>query len=291
MRGPCRADQSLVEMNLQAVQQRLGGSIRLLSLPRTVLRLSNLIEADDLDMAAVLETVRYDPPLVAGLLRTVNGEQFDLSETVLQPKTALTVAGLKGIRNVFLRTQAFEPPVSSELRNLFTHSAVTARLCEELPQYIPAAIDHEPEDLFVYGLLHDIGQFAMFAGLGSSYGELWKIALNEGRPFDELEKELLGFSHDQLAAMICTRWGLPGPLVRIAHGHHNADKLAEIDTLSGLVFVANTVAESLLCDYGMELWDRVPERIRHLLGVEEAKLQELSVRAHELSREVHSLTV
>jgi len=289
--GAPTADHVSVGLNLQAVQQRLGGSVRLPSLPRTSQRLKALLEGDDLDIEAVVEAIRYDPPLVAGLLRAVNGEQFDLSEEVLRPRKAVTIAGLKGLRNVSLRTPVFEPPVSAELRNLFTHSAVTARLCEELPEYIPAAKGFEPEDLHVYGLLHDLGQFAMFAGLGVAYGELWKIALSESRSFNELENELIGFSHDQLGAMLVARWGLPADLGRVTRCHHNDEGVAELDTLAGLIFVANTVAEHLVADSEVELWDRIPDRIKHHLGVEPAELEELEERALELAREVHSLAV
>lgn len=271
----------------ERIKERLGGQLSVPTLPRRVARIRDLLADPDVSLREVGDEIALDPPLSACLLRTVNSAGYGLQTTVLSPRHAASVAGMRGMRNLMLRAPVLRPPIplgtnGFDVRDLWRQGILTARLCVEAYDRIPAARADTEEDLYAHGLLHDVGQFAMFDGLGEDWAAVYRRATQERLPIEELELEAFGFAHHELGAMLLKRWSLGEEIVRTARFHHNEAGLAELEPRVGVLLLCSTVAELARTNHLEELHERVPSGTAKLLGLGREALEGFAKRATEL---------
>lgn len=75
-----------------------------------------------------------------------------------------------------------------------------------------------PGELFLAGLLHDVGQVALLEHGGGAYREL--VDSTPAAELSRVEVETLGFDHGVLGAAMVAALGLPQPLVSTIRDHH-----------------------------------------------------------------------
>ncbi len=98
-----------------------------------------------------------------------------------------------------------------------------------------------PAELWVGGLLHDMGKLLVVRQAPVEYGEIITRAA-AGMPLLEAETERLGFTHAQAGAALLERWRLPAVLVECASGHH--EEYADLATPQAVVAAANALANA-----------------------------------------------
>ena len=79
----------------------------------------------------------------------------------------------------------------------------------------------EPESVFIGGLMQNIGQLV----LARSHPELFQEILvpsrpRRGKPYHEVERQLLGFDHGELGALLISEWNLTEDLEEAVRWHH-----------------------------------------------------------------------
>ncbi|HVA47493.1 MAG TPA: HDOD domain-containing protein [Pirellulales bacterium] len=244
-----------MEATPDLLAQLLNHSRQLYSLPAVVLEVLELTNAPQLDTNRLKECIERDPALTTKVLRVVNSSLFGLSRRVSDLTQALSVLGTKPLKMLVLGFGLPEPLFAGLARDVldqfWKHTltrAVAARELSEKVWRLPG------DELFVAGLLKDLGRLVLIQGLGKPYVEVLRKA---DWPRDEvraLERRLIGFDHIQLTAGLLEQWGLPEMLVAAVQW---PDVRAEIELLSGDV---RTPAEIL----------HLAERLAELLADERA---------------------
>ncbi|MCB9913761.1 MAG: HDOD domain-containing protein [Planctomycetes bacterium] len=212
-------------MNTDALKRRLAGKLSLPSLPAVVGELQQRLRDPSVGMKDLAATVATDPPLTARVLRIVNSAYYSLSVPVLDIAHAVAILGLDTVQSLVLQVgvmdvfQHLQRHPEFDPRELWTHSVRTARLTVALPRRLTQALP--TEDLYVCGLLHDIGKFVLFEHLHDEFLECVRAETPE-RHLAQVEADVLGFSHADVGALVCERWGLPEHAVRAIGAHHDA---------------------------------------------------------------------
>ncbi|HKJ69861.1 MAG TPA: HDOD domain-containing protein, partial [bacterium] len=102
---------------------------------------------------------------------------------------------------------------------LLMHSVATALLSQRLGQRLEEA----PDDLFVAGLLHDIGKLILGSYVEDQFQVILKTVRDDGLPFHEAEYRILGISHDAVGKHMLEYWGFPEAIVAVVGNHHQTD--------------------------------------------------------------------
>ena len=72
------------------------------------------------------------------------------------------------------------------------------------------------------GLLHDIGSVVLMSNYPVEFNEIVKeVNENKTLSFRALEKERIGFAHEELGGYLLDLWGLPFPMIEAALCHHD----------------------------------------------------------------------
>ena len=188
-------------------------------LPDVVVRVLALLNAPDSEPAAIEQQIGCDQVLVAKMLGLVNSPFYGLAHSVRSIRDAIMVLGFRGLRSLLLASSAAEHLkldygiYGFEDRGLFKHSMVVGTAARELGKLL----DFEPnvrEELFISGLLHDIGKMLLLP-----HAQRRKSKLNG--PLDcAAEEALIGMDHAEAGALVAAKWGLSEVVREVLRSHH-----------------------------------------------------------------------
>lgn len=215
----------------ERVQLILNHLDRLPALPSVVARLIAVTSDADSSARDVVAIIESDAALTAGILRLVRRADLGVRVQSLTVTHAVTLLGLRTVRNAALSSQFFETltlpgdEAESKLRSgLWEHSLGVACAAELIAQRIGG---HAlAGDAFICGLLHDIGKIALDVCLPKSYAKAADYSQRRHVCISEVEREIFGMDHTVAGKRIAARWQLPQPIQECVWLHHqNPDDL------------------------------------------------------------------
>lgn len=219
-------------------------------LPDVVVRVMALLNARDSEPAAIEQQIGCDQVLVAKMLGLVNSPFYGLSHSVRSIRDAIMVLGFRGLRSLLLASSAAEhlkldySIYGFEDRGLFKHSMVVGTAARELAKQLGFDVN-EREELFISGLLHDIGKMLLLPYLQRQKAKL------EGPLHCAMEAELIGTDHAEAGALVAAKWGLSELVQEIIKSHHVAESVRESEhgREIAVVRVANALADQHRAGY------------------------------------------
>jgi HD-like signal output (HDOD) protein len=211
------------ESGVDPLSAFLHEEVALGSLPGAYIRLSKVLEDSSSTPKQMAEAVAMDPGLVARLLKLVNAPGFARRpiETVSH---ACLYLGRGQLRDLALATTVVQmfrglPEHLLSMRSFWTHSVAVGLLAESMGR----ACGQGGENLFVAGLLHDVGTLTMCIGKPMDMRRVLIDTESRQCRLMEAENARLGFSHADCGEVLLTRWGLPQLHVNVAREHHDVN--------------------------------------------------------------------
>lgn len=170
------------------------------------------------DDREVRRIMRADKGLALGLLRYANSAWVGRRQRVQSVDEAITVLGLAGVRSVVL---------TGFTRTLFTAWGPVEEFLWEhaLASGIAAALERPSagkttEDLYLSGLLHNVGKAALNAADPAAYRRVVARVLEAGVEFSEAELALIGVTHATVGGELLQNVAVP-PTVKLATSDHH----------------------------------------------------------------------
>jgi putative nucleotidyltransferase with HDIG domain len=192
-------------------------------LPAVLVRLLALNPGGDDYLDEVYRLARQDPTLSVRLVeyatRTIAYEtakdRLDLRHAIAR-LGALKIAGLVTALSLL---QAFEPRTQAD-RDLWIHSVETAVIASRMAALMPD-LGLVPEQMYLAGLLHDIGRFIVFQSIPDAPALVDEAGWTDPEGLVNAEMSVFGFCHSQVGALACTQWEIPETLAEIVVNHHS----------------------------------------------------------------------
>ncbi len=126
------------------------------------------------------------------------------------------------------------------------------------------------DQCFLAGLLHDVGQLILAAGLAEPYDRVLQKARTAGQPVWEAERAEFGATHAEVGAYLLGLWGLPNPVVEAVALHHRpAECLARGFSPAIAVHVADALAHEPNGDGAADVAPQVDRACLAALGLED----------------------
>lgn len=197
--------------------------------PRIYTRLNEAVNSAYASMEEIGQIVQEDPGLTLKLLQIANSAYFGVSRRIATPMDAVVIVGLEVLRGLVLCVHAFKFYQNHSIRSisateLWDHSMRTAAAARRLAKHEQLS-QHQCEETFVSGLLHDVGKLVLAANADAEYQQVVRRSRNEGVPATEVEMEMFGATHAQVGAYLLGLWGLPEPIVSTVELHHSLDTI------------------------------------------------------------------
>jgi diguanylate cyclase (GGDEF)-like protein len=194
--------------------EELKSSDRLPSPKGAALEVFRLSQKEDVTNLEIARAIKADPALSSRLVKAANSSSIRQARPVVSVMDALTVLGLNTVRQLALALSLVDSNRNGSCKKFdyqafWSHSLLTAIAAQKL---IFRRGLGSPEEVFVLGLLSQIGSLALATAYPVEYAAvLEKVAANggAGAGLAELEQAEFGLDHNQLTKEMLADWCLP----------------------------------------------------------------------------------
>lgn len=190
------------------------------SMPNVAQQILKLIADPDTTAEKLQAAILADQALTTRILKIANSPFYGIPRAIRTLSTAIMILGYKMIRNLVLATatKSINRRMGLTEVMMWEHSigaSIASFLIAKEVRF------PDPEEAFLAGLLHDIGKQILNNYDGEKYMHVIEKAYNEGVTFYFAEKEMFGFSHPEVGALVVRKWKLSEELENAIRYHHD----------------------------------------------------------------------
>lgn len=192
----------------------------------------------------LLELVSKDQMLTAKIVGLANSPILGATRKISSINDAAQLLGLAKVKYVavsvaIITTLTKQPKGKLDIHYLWVHSMAMAITMNALARRMRVDLRPKDEEVFMVGLLHDIG-FMVLDQLEPEHSDLLmqKIAELPDRGISEIEAELLPVSHAEIGAELVAHWNFPQQIVAAIRDHHADAAHGKREALTELLKVA-----------------------------------------------------
>jgi HD-like signal output (HDOD) protein len=234
--------------------KELLSSAQLPALPQSAIRLLELSQNPDNGPAEFAVPIESDPGLTGQVLKFVNSSYFGFSREISSVKLAITLVGIRTIKNFSLWSAVFSlmpnPKCGPfDLKALWQDSLRRALFSRAFGKVLGMK---EAEDLFAGALLQDMAVPLLAKEQPAKYLKLLEARRDGESRLSDLERAEFGWTHAEAAGFMARQWSLPEEFAQLIEAHTQLDRfLAEESKDIGKVSVA---LSALLPSAHDEMW-------------------------------------
>lgn len=225
------------------------------AMPAIAQKLLSLQLDTDEGEAQLLKLIEKDPLIAAKIIGLSNSPLFGASRKVTSINDAAMLLGLTRVKSVAIGIATMSavtkfPEGALKANDLWLHSMAIALVMRAIAKVMPARVRPLDDQIFLAGLLHDIGYMALsFLDTPASNTLHTALHAQPERPAEEIELELIGMTHGEIGAHLGRHWDLPEEIIAVMRYHHTPDH-AEAAVGQPLVSLVN-FAEKMLTAFGV----------------------------------------
>ncbi len=208
--------------------------------------------------------IMIDPMLTARILKVANSALYARQSEIANLQVAISLLGFKNIKSLVLLITAsqFAKQLKSNeyINNFWRHSIATAFIAKHI---MHRKKDRANEEIaFVAGLLHDIGQAALFQSDPVLYAKLLESTERVDESIETTEHKFYQTDHREIGASLLGRWNFPEVYVDAAKEHNTLNINSRHKKLVLTVTLADILSDYL--GYGQREGSR-DEILRNIL--------------------------
>ncbi len=213
------------------------------TLPHVAQRVIEIAYDPKSSAANMSEVISQDQSLTAKVLRVVNSAYYGFPRKIELVKQAVVILGFKAVSDLVISVSVFDAfkrktNLNFDMLGFWRHSiavAVTSKILAKYSGFMPV------EDVFVPGLLHDIGKVVMVSFLPEEYGKVMDTVSSTGRWIRDVEEEILGIDHAAVGRFVADKWNFPPKIVSTIFYHHKPLVAKDYKDIVGIVHAADVL--------------------------------------------------
>ncbi|NLS91506.1 MAG: HDOD domain-containing protein [Planctomycetaceae bacterium] len=201
--------------------KKVLANAQLPALPQSAIRLLELSQDPTNGPAEFAVPIESDPGLTGQVLRFVNSSYFGFSREISSIKLAITLVGIRTIKNFALWSAVFSlmpnPKCGPfDLKNLWQDSLRRALFARATGKLLGM---REAEEPFSAALLQDMAIPLLAKEAPAAYNRLLDARRDGTVRLSELERRVFGWTHAEAGAMIARQWNLPDEFAVLIEAH------------------------------------------------------------------------
>jgi putative nucleotidyltransferase with HDIG domain len=227
----------------------------------------------------VSQIISADPALTSKVLRVVNSSFYGFPNRITTITHAIVILGFNTIKSIVLSSTIFDVFRRGAKAGEFDRTEFWKHSigCGAAAKVLGRRINYPMlEELFIAGLLHDVGKIVLDQYLPEKFGEVVAQVRTRDILIVEAEMNVLGVTHADVGAWLFEKWNLSKGLVDAVRHHHNPALAGESQRFAEIVHVADVLVRALRFGNGGD--QKIPaisDRAWASLGLSEAELDDL----------------
>jgi putative nucleotidyltransferase with HDIG domain len=243
-------------------------------LPAMAHRVIEMATDPDLSIQTLASLVAKDQVLAGRVLGLANSAYSSPTREIASLKEAIVRLGTTAVRNVVITvsftSKLHDPAVyQTSGRFIVDHALGTAYVARLVAEH--ARVD--PEEAFLYGLLHDIGKLVILK-------RAHEYRRQTGRAItDEQLEAVLAAHHPAAGALVLRRWKLPESLDDPVRCHHDYEAATRNRRQAAVAYFANRLSHRYGFGCSAEETDLLADPVCQLLDIDAAWLARIDGHA------------
>lgn len=266
------------------------GEVKLVSFPKIYFKIVEVLESPLSTANHVAEVVGKDTSLSARLLRLVNSPMYGFPSTIDSISKAVTIIGGNELTTLAMGISVIDcfkhiPSSILDVQNFWKHSIAVGIIAGILAGRYPGLSE---ERLFVAGVLHDIGKLIMIKHFPKNFLQVAKASKEQSLPTTQAEKDVFGFHHSRVGALLLEEWKIP-PILKSIVNYHHKPQCADDPLEPSIIHVADFTAVAMrFGSSGTELVPPLEKEAMEHLGLSADDLVQATVQAKRQFNDVVS---
>ncbi len=235
----------------QTISDVVSDLSRIPPFPKVTATLLRLLDDPEATIEELATVISSDPSLMLTVTHMANSPFYMCSRRIDNIRDAVLVLGIntiKGITTTISVQQGLRKmcPASARFDPLayWKHSFATAIAAA---RYSIAQGTVIRDKAYFVGLIHDVGKIFQAYYWPDSWDTVTKLTRSGEVNYSEVELQILGFNHYDIAVQVLTKWQFPSDIVELLRQMHIADQEAsQVSLLGGEALVrAHRTANTL----------------------------------------------
>ncbi|HNU84277.1 MAG: HDOD domain-containing protein [Pseudomonadota bacterium] len=257
-------------MDPKALRMRVENISTIPTIPSVLKQLSTIIENPKVSLNEISHFISQDPALTTKILQMVNSALYGFPGRISSVNHAVMLLGLNVVKGLLLSVSVFEI-MHKAMIGLREHSIGVAIVSREIARKKGLK---EPEEVFVAGLLHDVGKVILTLAWPEEYDRTVREAESAGIAIFDAERNQFSETHAAVAGWLSEKWHFPKKLCECIANHHRPQTSALAPLETAMVHTADVIVKARGIGYsGDRLVPDVSARAWETLALSEADLR------------------
>ncbi|MFT7485243.1 MAG: two-component system cell cycle response regulator [Candidatus Paceibacteria bacterium] len=218
------------------------------------MQILQLTQGDDFSTEDIGQAISADSALTGRLLKLANSAESGALEPITTIGEATIRLGIRTVRNVALGLSLVSANREGACAEFdydayWSLSLARAVAGQQLSRAMRSGV---PAEVYILGLLSDVGALALASVHPETYGEMLSDSeVQSGEQVNAREQELFQIEHSNVAGFLLNDWGLPdafGDAVRSYETTHLAEGKGKLKGLTEMLKAADVLARIFLSD-------------------------------------------
>lgn len=269
-------------------KKKIGKFIeRMPSLSTTVGKVMEICSRTDASPNELNKVISLDPVLTGQVLKLINSAYYSLINKVTSLTRAITMLGVNTVKNMALSTAIIRSVSSAKkskalpTKQFWAHSIGVGVSAKLLAKELDLPI-MEREEMFVAGLLHDLGKVPF----GDEYIDVLSETKEKQLSLISVERQQLGVDHQEVGNMIAQKWKLNLLITNCIAYHHDIDQVPEEFKVKVAIVALGNIYSNIF-DFGYA-GDPFPQEneIEHLLAITGLTWKQFGSISEDVEKEI-----
>ncbi len=281
------------------IKERLESVIndleQLPALPEAVTKIINMVNNPDVDFKLVANEISKDQTITTNLLKLCNSAYFSKGKEISSIDRAIVTLGLKEVKDVVMVVSAKavlnKVIVGYDLLKgmLWEHDLAVAILSKNIA--LMKKDKQNADVVFTGGLIHDVGKTVLALFVQHAFKEIMSTVETKGIPFQEAERDVMGFDHQEVGEKILAKWNFPEVLRNIVRYHHEPERApAQYMKMVSIVHIANTICLMAGIGIGSDgLFHEISTKAIQAVGLTDKELEQLYSSTPDIVNQMRDL--
>jgi putative nucleotidyltransferase with HDIG domain len=247
-------------MTPEEIKNRIYSIIQLPALPTVAMEVVQMVDNPRTTASRLGKVISSDQALTAKVLKIANSPFYGFPRKISTIEFAIIILGYDALKEIVISISLISAlqkrsDTTFDAQTFWEHAITTGVLARRLARDHGYRVSGE---VFVGGVLHDIGISVLHRYFRNEYRRIVEIAREGDLSFREAEESVLGVTHAEVGGWLAERWNLPDQLVEAIMHHHAPSRARRYRDLVAIVHYADVLANRSLgrgleYDGGIEL--------------------------------------
>jgi len=235
-------------MSPEYIKERVQSIIQLPALPAVAMEVVEMVDNPRTSASKLGKVISTDQALTAKVLKIANSPFYGFPRKISTIDFAIIVLGYDALKEIVISISLISSLQKKsdglfDAKRFWDHAIATGVLARRLARDLGYRVT---EEVFVGGLLHDMGISVLHRYFKSEYRRIVEIARESELTFLEAEESVLSVTHAEVGGWLAERWNLPRHLVEAISLHHVPAKAEKNQELVALIHCADVFSNRVM---------------------------------------------